>query len=151
MEDLRITHERWSVVDLKNSAGALFAEKSSDVNVHFATSVWTAKNRQVEKSFNSFPDSRSFGVFTPVIYLDLGFNIATSKICEKVFLVAVYALGELCKCILLANFECQLFLHVEYQLWELQEVDAIVRWSLSVFLYVFLEKIRFIIIFRGLH
>lgn len=45
MEDLFITRERWSVLDLKNSAGALFAEQSSDMKVDLCDESPERKNR----------------------------------------------------------------------------------------------------------
>ena len=58
-------------------------------------------------------------------YMDLKFIIPTSNICERLFSAAGYGLNDRRQAILPANFEYQMFLDVNNDIWGVQEVNKI--------------------------
>lgn len=58
-------------------------------------------------------------------YFDFEFILPTSNVCERLFSVACYALGDRRGSILHANFESQLFMYANSRFWGVQEVVII--------------------------
>lgn len=60
-------------------------------------------------------------------YVDMRFILPTSNLCERLFSIAGYAMSDRRKNMLPANFESQLFLHINARLWGIQEVHEILQ------------------------
>ena len=60
-------------------------------------------------------------------YIDLSFIVPTSNICERLFSVVGYGLNSRWQSVLPSNFESQLFLHANKQLWGVSEVNKIMN------------------------
>ena len=59
-------------------------------------------------------------------YMDLSFVIPTSNLCERFLSKSGYALSDCQKGILPANFENQLLLHVNFDNWSIDDINALV-------------------------
>lgn len=57
------------------------------------------------------------------IYLDLRFILATENICEGLLSTTGYRMDDRRQLILPANFECQLYLHMNCHLWDISDVN----------------------------
>ncbi len=60
-------------------------------------------------------------------YIDLRFLLPTSNICERLFSKAGQALCKRRKGTSPVGFEQQLFLHVNFEVWDISDVNAIVQ------------------------
>jgi len=60
-------------------------------------------------------------------YLDLRFIVLTSNMCERLFSKAGCALSDRRKSLAPVNFEQQIYLHANANLWDLREVDKLVQ------------------------
>ena len=60
-------------------------------------------------------------------YVDLKFIRPTSNLCERLFSKAGFALNSRRRAVLPANFESQIFLHVNADLWGLPEINEILQ------------------------
>ncbi len=62
---------------------------------------------------------------TSACYVDTRFVVPTSNMCERLFSVAGWALNGRRKRILPKNFEVQIFLHENREMWSIHDVDRI--------------------------
>lgn len=60
-------------------------------------------------------------------YIDLRFILATSNIFERLFSAAGFALTDHRQRLLPANFECQMYLHVNIDLWDISDVHELMQ------------------------
>lgn len=65
-------------------------------------------------------------------YMDLRFLLATSNICERLFSIAGYATSDRRQGIDPYNLEIQLFLYVNVEYWDINEVHALVSKSIEL-------------------
>lgn len=60
-------------------------------------------------------------------YVDLRFILATSDICELLFSVSGFSVGNRKKVILSSNCEEQTFLHLNYNRWGIEDIQAFLQ------------------------
>ncbi len=60
-------------------------------------------------------------------YMDTRFILPTSNVFERLFSVAGYALGDRRGRMLLSNFEEQIFLHINKELWGIEDVRDMLK------------------------
>ena len=63
--------------------------------------------------------------FNSTKYLDTRFILATSNVCERMFSVAGYTMGERRHRLLPSNFEMQLFLNYNCEFWSIEDVNKV--------------------------